>query len=102
MGGPARRGHSILGLAGVDDDGLPYTTLSYANGPGAATSRERLTEEAATDPDFIQPALAPVSSETHTGEDVAILATGPYAHLFHGVQEQSFIYRVIRTALSGG
>ena len=38
-------------------------------------------------------------AETHAGEDVAIFAKGPRAYLFHGVQEQSYIYQVMAKAL---
>jgi alkaline phosphatase len=41
----------------------------------------------------------PLESETHGAEDVAIFARGPKAHLFHGVQEQTFIYQVLAKAL---
>ena len=37
-------------------------------------------------------------SETHGGEDVPILATGPWAHLFTGVHEQSYFYHAITHA----
>ena len=37
--------------------------------------------------------------ETHGGEDVAIFAGGPWAHLFQGVHEQNYIYHVMRHAL---
>jgi alkaline phosphatase len=40
-----------------------------------------------------------MNTETHAGEDVAIYATGPLAHLFHGVQEQNVIAHVIMAAL---
>ncbi|NXV19875.1 PPBI phosphatase, partial [Cepphus grylle] len=40
---------------------------------------------------YMQQAAVPLSSETHGGEDVAILAKGPMAHLFHGVQEQTYV-----------
>lgn len=40
----------------------------------------------------------PLVSETHGGEDVAIMAKGPMAHLFHGVQEQSYIAHVMAFA----
>ena len=40
---------------------------------------------------YLQQAAVPLSSETHGGEDVAILAKGPMAHLFHGVQEQTYV-----------
>ncbi len=36
--------------------------------------------------------------ETHSGEDVAIFAGGPKAYLTHGVQEQSYIYQVMKDA----
>lgn len=40
---------------------------------------------------YLQQAAVPLDSETHGSEDVAIFAKGPMAHLFHGVQEQSYI-----------
>ncbi|GBL47661.1 alkaline phosphatase [Sulfuriferula multivorans] len=52
-----------------------------------------------TDQGFHQEALVPLSSETHAGEDVAIFARGPKAHLFHGVQEQNYIFHVMKDAL---
>jgi len=39
-----------------------------------------------------------MSSETHGGEDVPIYARGPMSHLFHGVQEQSYIAHVMAYA----
>jgi alkaline phosphatase len=49
--------------------------------------------------DFMQEATVPLSSETHAGEDVAIFAKGPNAHLFHGTLEQSMIYWIMADAL---
>lgn len=43
------------------------------------------------DKEYIQQSAVPLSSETHGSEDVAIFAKGPMSHLFHGVQEQSYI-----------
>lgn len=40
----------------------------------------------------------PLSAETHGGEDVAIFARGPMAHLFHGVREQNYIPHVMAYA----
>ena len=37
-------------------------------------------------------------SETHGGEDVPVLATGPWAHLFVGVHEQSYFSHAIEFA----
>jgi len=39
-----------------------------------------------------------LGSETHGGEDVVVYASGPMAYLFDGVQEQNFIYHVMRYA----
>ena len=41
----------------------------------------------------------PLGSETHGGEDVAIYARGPKAHLFQGTLEQNVIYHVMFEAL---
>lgn len=122
IGGYPKRGNPILGKVvqpGRDTptlakDGNPYTTVSFANGLGyhknvpgdavyaleANTGRvEDMTDVDTTDPDFHQEALVPLSSETHSGEDVAIYARGPSANLLHGTQEQSYIYYVMKNAL---
>ena len=102
INGYPERVHPILGIAGTGSDGLPYTTLSHANGPGAAYTRADLAaagEPLSTSLDYLQPTLVPLGSETHSGEDVGIYATGPQAHLFHGVVEQNYIGQVIIQAL---
>ena len=48
--------------------------------------------------DYKQQSAVPLDSETHGSEDVAIFAKGPMAHLFHGVQEQSYIAHVMAYA----
>lgn len=95
------RGNPILGIAGEADDGLPYTTLGYMNGPGAKAGEVRgdLTGVDTTDVDYLQQALIPLGSETHAGDDVGIFAQGPWAHLFHGVVEQNTIYHVLAKAI---
>lgn len=50
------------------------------------------------DPSYQQQAAVPLQSETHGGEDVAVFARGPQAHLVHGVQEQSFVAHVMAFA----
>lgn len=40
----------------------------------------------------------PLRQETHGGEDVAIFAKGPMAHLLHGVHEQNYIPHVMAYA----
>ena len=118
------RGSAITGLcmkineAGVEHtgeantakDGKPYTVAGFLNGAGSvlveqadktfAGSRPDLTEEQATDPDYLQQALIPMSSETHTGEDVMVFAQGPWAHLFGGTIEQNVIFHVMHHAVT--
>jgi alkaline phosphatase len=52
-----------------------------------------------TNINLLQEASVPLSSETHGGEDVAIFAKGPNAHLFRGSLEQSMIYWIMADAL---
>ncbi len=76
-------------------DGKPYTTLGYANGPGAVRGERAIP---ATDIAARQQALIPLGSETHGGEDVALYANGPGAQRVRGVIEQNLIYTIIRSA----
>lgn len=126
IAGYPKRGNPILGKVvnpgksapdyALAMDGNPYTTVSYANGlgyrenspveeaytDGKGAQVGRFTNMTAVDTEhmnFHQEALVPLSSETHAGEDVAIYAGGPRAHLFHGVQEQNYIFHVMRDAL---
>lgn len=101
------RGNPILGLAATADgpilakDGKPYTTIGYANGPGAQTGeRKDLSDVDVEDRDFVQQSLVPTGSETHNGEDVAIFSQGPWAHLLTGSVEQNYIFHVMRYAMS--
>lgn len=50
------------------------------------------------DKDYVQNSGVPLKSETHGGEDVAIYAKGPMAHLIHGVQEQHYVAHVMAYA----
>lgn len=50
------------------------------------------------DDEYMQQAAVPLDAETHGGEDVAIYAKGPMAHLFHGVKEQNYIAHVMAYA----
>lgn len=150
IAGYPTRGNPILGKVIANDSqgqpesqakldalGLPYTTVSYANGPGSTAMvidketlslspgghhddhakdildgklkyfrvpvdpRPNLTPHDTTDPHYIQEGRVPMAAETHGGEDVAIYATGPGAHLFRGTREQNYIYHAIQVALKG-
>lgn len=120
------RGTPITGLCmGIDpageehtgepvlaDDGKPYSVVNYLNGAGSVMieqadgsyfgTRPSVTQEEATDPDYLQQALIPLGSETHSGSDVAAYARGPWAHLVGGVIEQNVIFHVMLHAMTGG
>jgi alkaline phosphatase len=106
----------------LDATGKPYTTLGYATGPGhtgksdaqpagpkrfpheprqisPSAGRPDLSSVDTAAPDYLQEALVPLPSGTHSGEDVAIYAGGPGAELFRGVVEQHYIYHAIADAL---
>lgn len=128
IAGYPSRGNSILGKTAVDGIltkdslGLPYTTLSYANGPGwtgglqrkefnpanegtvtapytGSNLRPDLNDVDTTAPNYMQETTVPMGAETHAGEDVAIYADGPGANLVRGTLEQNVIYHVMVEAL---
>ena len=91
-------------------DGKPYTVAGYLNGAGSILvaqsdgnyfgTRPTVTEEQATDPDYLQQALIPMSSETHSGTDVALYGKGPWAHLVDGTVEQNYIFHIMLHAVN--
>ncbi len=112
ISGYPRRGNDILGLVvppegdisnteepAKADDGKPYTTLGYWNGPGAIQhDREDGRPLPETGVEARQQAAIPLYSETHAGEDVALYAQGPGADKARGVIEQNVIYDLIVSA----
>ncbi|MDO6558445.1 alkaline phosphatase [Paraglaciecola chathamensis] len=120
IAGYPKRGNPILGKVvnvGADEpamaaDDMPYTTLGYTNGLGfrnlgdetdadatysleIAAGRQDLTDVDTTSTGYHQEALVPLSSETHSGEDVGIYASGPAALLVNGTNEQSVLYHIM-------
>ncbi|KAJ6220647.1 hypothetical protein RDWZM_006459 [Blomia tropicalis] len=98
ISGYPKRGNPITGLSGsIDSEGVPYTTLMYANGPGYMTLEQRLNK-VAEDTKYLkfQPhAGIHIEDTFHGGEDVAVFGTGPMAHFFGGTHEQSYIAHVV-------
>jgi len=122
ISGYPARGNPILGLVkspgatapALAADRKPYTTLSYATGPGYALidgqvdgaprpvspGRDQdLSKVDTTSPGFHQQSLVGLGAETHGGEDVALFASGPGAELARGVIDQNEIYHIMRRAL---
>ncbi len=126
IGGYPQRGNNILGKViepgktspTLAYDKAPYTTLTYANGQGYyknvpgeviydatlypphAGRIEDMTAVDTTDANFHQETAVPLTSETHAGEDVAIYAMGPGAHLFQGTLEQNVIFHVMNRKMA--
>lgn len=122
--GYPQRGNPILGKvvsaggvsAALASDGMPYTTLGYANGPGfrdygsntnpdrtfadpVVGGRQNLNDVNTQASGFHQEVLVPLIAETHGGEDVSIHATGAGASRVQGSIEQNLIFHVIDQAV---
>jgi len=95
------RGNPILGKVEPrgGDNARPYTTLSYANGPGYQDTLPDLTDVDTQAPNYQQLATVPLQMETHAGEDVAAFATGKFAERIAGVMEQNKLFHVMQAVL---
>ena len=118
------RGNNILGLSRYNDrhgkpradfardrNGMPFTPLGYANGPGhrdhtieqkdgkAVIKRADVAQLNTTDHNYRQDAMVPLSSESHSAADVAIFAAGAGAYLVRGSMEQNWIFYVMSEAM---
>uniref|UniRef100_A0A182MRL0 alkaline phosphatase n=1 Tax=Anopheles culicifacies TaxID=139723 RepID=A0A182MRL0_9DIPT len=100
IGGYPVRGNDILSTGDFSRiDRMPFFTLTYANGPSYSdhfyeTGGRRNPDDMRNryhDPDFTYPAAVPYEDETHGGDDVAVFAQGPWAHIFSGLYEQHVI-----------
>lgn len=103
FGGYTHRGNTIFGLAPLvsDIDQKPFTSILYGNGPGFKIvngARENVSTIDYQENNYQAQAAVPLSMETHGGEDVAVFAKGPLAHLLHGVHEQNYIPHVMAYA----
>ena len=102
ISGYPARGNPILGFVAdaqgkpqLDVEGNAYTTLGYANGPGAMGEGPAKDADP-TAVDYRQTAAVPTFMETHAGEDVPAYAQGPGASGVHGVMDQNELYGVMR------
>ncbi|CAL4126004.1 unnamed protein product [Meganyctiphanes norvegica] len=106
LSGYPDRGNDIFGLTEhmMVADGLPYTTLMFTSGPGwnfswdgEKVTRPNLTTVDTGAADYVSMSTIPMKGgfELHGGEDVVAYAAGPMAHLFSGVQEQTFVAHVM-------
>ncbi|XP_029550147.1 alkaline phosphatase-like isoform X1 [Salmo trutta] len=103
FGGYTPRGNTIFGLAPMlsDVDQKPFTAILYGNGPGFKVInglRENVSTLDYQGNNYQAQSAVPLRMETHGGEDVAVFAKGPMAHLLHGVHEQNYIPHVMAYA----
>lgn len=124
IAGYPKRGNPILGKVvtigseepALASDNMPYTTLGYTNGNGfhdlatatdadlsygeeISSGRMDLSNIDTSASGYHQEALIPLSSETHSGEDISLHASGPGSQLVQGAIEQSVVFHVIEQAL---
>lgn len=84
-----------------DTDKKPFTAILYGNGPGYKVvdgERENVSMVDYAHNNYQAQSAVPLRHETHGGEDVAVFAKGPMAHLLHGVHEQNYIPHVMAYA----
>ncbi|CAK1542914.1 unnamed protein product [Leptosia nina] len=112
INGHPERGDNIFGTVGPSRyDGLNYTTIAYGTGgPGSRQFEAQMVngtnEVVRRDPSqddttsFMYEQIAAITLEEnkHGGGDVAVYASGPYAHLFHNIHEQHYTYYAISYA----
>ncbi len=101
LGKVARRTRDGGTAPALDADGLPYTALAYANGPGrpqGGAPRADLSAVDTTAPDFHQQALVALGAESHGGDDVGVWARGPGAAAVRGSLEQNTLFHLLLQA----
>lgn len=111
IAGSPGRGNPILGLvyginrgtgvlstkATLAEDGLPYTTLGYHNGPNVRSTIQQ-TDDMVQSKDYLQQSGILKDKETHAGEDVALFAKGPGADAVRGIIDQAEIFDIMKNA----
>ncbi len=98
-------------VSNVDANGTPYTPLVYANGPGYR-GMNRMDPFLDThmgvdgnpvsgplDPNYLQEAAIPLSSETHSGEDVGLYAIGRGARFLRGTVKNTRPFFLMKNAM---
>ncbi|MEX8496139.1 alkaline phosphatase [Sphaerotilus sp.] len=89
----------------LDADGKPFTTLVFGNGEnrvaGNRSAMTALTDAVVSGKGYHQEAVIQtgVGGETHGGGDVFLGATGLGADLFHGVIDNTAVFKLVRQAV---
>jgi alkaline phosphatase len=104
--GYGKRGNPILdinrgyrdGQPAKDADGNTYTTLVFGNGPNRPNVRATLDSATVLADDYKQETGVRLSSETHGGGDVKLLATGAAAKPFKGTLDNTRVFSLLKSA----
>lgn len=78
---------------GINQTDVTYGVLMYGNGPGHQT-KQPVDLTHSNEPTAKAHSAVYLTDSAHGGEDVGIYAIGPWAHLFTGLKDQSYIPHV--------
>jgi alkaline phosphatase len=106
INGYAKKGNPILDISrsyrdgsdNKDADGKTYTTLVFGNGPNRPDLRSDIPSATALGDDYLQESGIKLSSETHGGGDVMLMATGAGASGFKGTLDNTKVFSLLKSA----
>lgn len=97
--GYSERGTSVFGIPGVDSSGISYSAMQYSSGPGHQEVRVNVTLNQTMDEDYkYNAAIYKDDIAVHSGEDVALFATGLGSHYFTGSYDQAMVAHLLSYA----
>jgi alkaline phosphatase len=83
----------------LDADGYPYPTLVFGNGPNRPQVRAGTDTLYVQDKNFTHLAAVNLSSETHGGGDIMLMAGGAESAAFKGTLDNTRVFALLRTAM---
>ncbi len=91
------------GQADMDADGVPYSIIGFGTGPNRVANARHtvspLTDSVTADNNYVQESTVKMSSETHGGTDVPLMAIGLNAEQFHGFMTNTEVFPILQSAL---